>query len=103
MEPKPYTILLHPAFLGWLSSLKDRQARARLKVRLARLQEGNPGDYRDLGGDLVELRIPYGPGYRIYLTVTDTRATILYGGTKQGQSKDIKAARTLLEEAQNDH
>ena len=60
-------------FAGWLKALRDAQARKRIRVRLERLEtQGNPGDYKTVGNGVYELRIDYGPGYRIYLAFAGT-------------------------------
>lgn len=78
----------------WLEGLTDREAVARIRVRLARLRLGNPGDWRAVGGGVRELRIDLGPGYRVYLGMRGPRmAVLLWGGTKSGQERDIRLAR----------
>jgi len=80
-------------FRDWLHSLKDRQARARIRVQLARLALGNWGDIKPVGQGVSELRINYGPGYRIYLAARDsTWVLLLGGGTKKRQQTDIRKA-----------
>ncbi|MQP68065.1 type II toxin-antitoxin system RelE/ParE family toxin [Niveispirillum sp. SYP-B3756] len=84
------------AFTDWLDGLRDRQARARILVRLARLAEGNAGDVKSVGGGIAELRIDYGPGYRVYLTQRGGVLVILLaGGDKTTQDRDIAKARRL--------
>jgi putative addiction module killer protein len=83
-------------FARWLGSLRDRQARARIQVRIDRLQTGNPGDVKPVGGGVSELRIDYGPGYRIYVVERGTALVILLaGGDKRTQSRDIATAQEL--------
>ena len=83
-------------FSEWLNGLNDRKARARVRVRLDRLSLGNFGDCRSLGGGLYELRIDYGPGYRVYFgEVGDRAILLLIGGTKRSQQRDITQARDL--------
>ena len=85
-------------FKRWLDDLRDEQARQRIVARLARLRRGNFGDAKSLGGQLRELRLTYGPGYRIYFVQQGQRVVILLaGGTKSSQSPDIVRARQLLE------
>jgi putative addiction module killer protein len=84
-------------YAEWLRNLNDRQARARIRARLARLQVGNLGDCKSLGGGLFELRIDYGPGYRVYLTQRgETWILLLCGGDKRTQSRDIERVRAYL-------
>lgn len=81
-------------FSKWLKGLRDPQARARILVRLDRLRSRNPGDHKFIGEDLLEFRITYGPGYRIYLGRDGTCLVVLLGGgDKASQSKDIATAK----------
>lgn len=82
-------------FSIWLNSLRDKKARAKIDKRLTRLQLGNFGDHKSLGGGVSELRISEGPGYRIYYGTTgNTVVILLCGGSKASQSKDINMAKT---------
>lgn len=84
-------------FTQWLRGLKDEQARSRIRVRMARLQLGNFGDCKSVGGGLLEMRIDHGPGYRVYVARRgDTRVLLLSGGDKRTQTQDIKQARAFL-------
>jgi len=84
------------AFDRWLRSLRDTRARARITVRLRRLSLGNPGDTKPVGEGISELRIPYGPGYRIYyLTRSPVVVVLLCGGDKSSQPSDIEQAKTI--------
>ena len=86
-------------FLTWMRGLRDERAKARVVSRIHRMELGNPGDAKQLGGGLNEMRIDYGPGYRIYFTSRGASIVILLaGGDKRTQSRDIKKARQLLEE-----
>jgi putative addiction module killer protein len=81
------------AFLAWFRSLRDRQARARIMVRIDRLSLGNSGDVRQVGEGVSELRIDYGPGYRVYFVRRGVELVIvLGGGDKRTQSRDIQIA-----------
>lgn len=85
-------------YRGWINSLRDRAGRARIQVRVDRLVHGNPGDYRDLGKGVSELRIDVGPGYRVYyLKRGDRLLLLLAGGDKSTQQKDIQSAMRLAE------
>jgi putative addiction module killer protein len=82
------------AFAAWFSALRDRQAKARIAARIDRLALGNPGDVRPVGEGVSELRIDYGPGYRVYFVQRGTTLVVLLaGGDKRSQSRDIAAAR----------
>lgn len=83
-------------FVTWLDSLRDARARARILVRVERLVAGNPGDVRPVGEGVSELRIDYGPGYRVYFKEQRRKIVILLaGGNKQTQRRDIKTALRL--------
>ena len=83
-------------FAKWIDGLRDISARARILVRIERLAAGNPGDVRAVGEGVSELRIDYGPGYRVYYKKQGQKIIILLaGGDKSTQSKDIKVALRL--------
>lgn len=84
-------------FDRWLRKLKDRRAAARVQVRIDRLAQGNPGDVKPVGDRISELRIDYGPGYRIYYLHDDGGriVVLLCGGDKSIQRKDIEKANGL--------
>ncbi len=89
-------------FDQWLRQLRDRRAVARIAARLDRLAVGNPGDVKALGGGLSELRIDYGPGYRVYLMQRGLIVVVLLcGGDKSTQDKDIQRAKKIAEEWRN--
>jgi putative addiction module killer protein len=82
-----------PVFAKWLGALRDRQARARIQVRMDRLALGLAGDARPVGSGVSELRIDYGPGYRVYFKHQDRDVVILLaGGDKRTQDRDIRRA-----------
>lgn len=86
-------------FSAWLLGLKDQRARAKIRARIARMQLGNMGDFASVGGGVLELRIHYGPGFRVYFGQDDNVVVILLcGGDKQSQEKDIEFAKRLWEE-----
>ena len=86
-------------FTGWLRSLRDSRARARIAIRIDRLAEGNPGDVRPVGSGISELRINYGPGYRVYYVQRgDLLVVLLCGGDKDSQDLDIRRAKELASE-----
>jgi putative addiction module killer protein len=84
------------AFAKWLDGLRDVRARARVQVRIERLAAGNAGDVAPIGEGVSELRIDYGPGYRLYFKRQGRELVILLaGGDKRTQSADIKTALRL--------
>lgn len=83
-------------FARWIDGLRDIRAKARVLVRIERLASGNPGDVKSLGEGVSEMRIDYGPGYRVYFARRKGRLIILLaGGDKRTQARDIKAAQGL--------
>ena len=83
-------------FATWFRALRDRQAKARIQVRIDRLQLGLAGDVRPVGEGVSELRIDYGPGYRVYFVRRGRELVILLaGGDKRNQDRDIKKAIEL--------
>jgi putative addiction module killer protein len=83
-------------YASWFAGLRDRRARSRIDVRIRRLSLRNPGDVRPVGQGVSELRIDYGPGYRIYFVQRGpTLVILLAGGDKSTQSQDIRTALEL--------
>ena len=83
-------------FSTWLRGLRDHRAKAKIAARIQRLAHGNLGDVKPVGGGVSELRVHYGPGYRIYLVERGKAMIIvLAGGDKSTQTRDIKAAKAL--------
>jgi putative addiction module killer protein len=83
-------------FVEWLDGLRDIHARARILARIERLATGNPGDVRPVGEGVSELRIDFGPGYRVYYKKQGKAVLVLLaGGDKRTQAKDIKTALHL--------
>lgn len=83
-------------YLDWINSLNDRAGRARIQVRVDRLVHGNPGQHRVLTDGVCELKIDFGPGYRVYYTErAGVVVVLLAGGDKSSQQKDIKTAISL--------
>ena len=93
------SVLQTDEFRDWLDRLRDERAKAQIAARIRRMEQENPGDVRALGGGLIEMRIDFGPGYRIYW-VRRGRSIILLlcGGDKRSQQRDITKARALIEE-----
>jgi putative addiction module killer protein len=84
-------------FTEWLNGL-DLQTRARVRVRIDRLEEGLFGDVEPVGEGVSELRMDFGPGYRVYFGQVGRAVHLLLGGSKQGQQKDIRRAKKLWRE-----
>ncbi len=85
-------------FAKWIDGLRDIRARARILVRVERLSLGNPGDAKPVGEGVSEMRIDYGPGYRVYFKkIGQTVVVLLAGGDKRTQAKDIKSALRLAQ------
>jgi putative addiction module killer protein len=92
-------VLTTQVFDRWLRKLKDRQARLRIVERIDRLTYGNPGDTKPVGQGVWELRLTYGPGYRVYyLQDGDNLVLLLCGGDKSTQQADIDRAHRLTDE-----
>lgn len=86
-------------FNKWMSKLKDATVKRKLLARLARVENGNFGDFKQLGGDLFELRFFFGSGLRIYYTIQGERVVLLLtGGDKSSQARDIEKAARLIHE-----
>ena len=80
----------------WINALKDQVGRARIQMRIDRLSHGNPGQHRQLTDGIAELKIDYGPGYRVYYTERRGELIVLLaGGDKASQQRDIKSAIAL--------
>ena len=100
MQPSPFQLVYYTDAAGlkpfreWLLALRDRAALQRIAVRLDRVELGNLGDHRSVGAGVMELRINYGPGYRVYYAHDGVRIVLLLiGGDKSTQVKDIKTAK----------
>lgn len=92
-------IVKSDTFDRWLRKLRDSRARARIEMRIRRLSLGNPGDVQPIGAGLSEMRIDYGPGYRVYyMQQGAVVAVLLCGGDKRTQQEDIAKAKMLAEE-----
>ena len=91
-----YTILRTGNFDSWLSKLKDGRGKARIIERIRSAERGNFGDCEPVGSGILEMRIHFGPGYRVYFTRTaNVVYVLLCGGTKRGQQRDIAKAKDL--------
>lgn len=93
-----YDITRTERFANWLADLRDRKAQTIIAARIERIRAGNFGDAKALGSGLSELRIAFGPGYRVYFTIEGgTVIVLLAGGDKSSQSRDIAAARAMMD------
>jgi putative addiction module killer protein len=108
MEAQPREVVLYVTeddecpFTVWLDSLRDRQARVRIKKRLDRIEMGNLGDFKPVGEGVLELRITYGPGYRVYFAQTGSMIILLLcAGDKSTQDQDILKAKQYWKDFQN--
>lgn len=91
-----YALVATTDFSGWLGALRDRRASAKINDRLLRAADGNFGDVKSASGGISEMRIDYGPGYRVYFVVRGNELVILLcGGDKRTQKRDIAYARQL--------
>jgi putative addiction module killer protein len=91
------------AFETWLTRLKDRRGRAKIVARIDRLALGNPGDVAPVGEGVSELRIHFGPGYRVYFVRRGKSVVVLLcGGDKGSQERDIAQAKTLAAELEDE-
>ncbi|MGL5290197.1 MAG: type II toxin-antitoxin system RelE/ParE family toxin [Aeromonas sp.] len=89
-------ILKTSTFERWFYSLRDARAQARITARIRRLSLGNPGDVKPIGDGLSEIRIDYGPGYRVYfMNKGPIIIVLLCGGDKGSQARDIEQAKAI--------
>ena len=94
-----YTVLQTDEFQAWLDDLSDSRAQIRIAARLRLAEAGNLGDWGPVGGPVSELRVDYGPGYRLYFTRRGNVLIImLAGGDKSTQRRDIRRAQKIAEE-----
>ena len=94
-----YEIFTTQNFDTWLQSIKDNRAKARILNRIDLMESGHFGDHKSLGKRLYELRLFYGPGYRVYYTLKNRQIVLLVsGGDKSTQERDIRKAYKLIEE-----
>ncbi len=86
-------------FIAWFARLRDREARPRIMARIRRLSLGNPGDVKAVGEGVSEIRVDYGPGYRVYFVGRGASIVVLLcGGDKRSQNRDIARAINLARE-----
>lgn len=92
----PLEVRQTEVYARWFDGLRDRQVRARIDVRVRRLSLGNPGDVAPVGEGVSEMRIDFGPGFRVYFVRREKTVVILLaGGDKKSQQRDIKVAQEL--------
>ena len=97
------TILRTAVFDAWLSKLKDSRGKARIVERIRSAERGNFGDCESVGNGVSEMRIHFGPGYRVYVSRTgDVVYVLLCGGTKRGQQRDIAKAQAMARQLEED-
>ena len=97
------TILRTAVFDTWLSKLKDPRGKARIIERIRSAERGNFGDCEFIGNGVSEMRIHFGPGYRVYFARTgDVVYVLLCGGTKRGQQRDIAKAQVMARQLDED-
>ena len=91
-------------FIQWFQSIRDKDTQQRIDKRLARLEDGNFGDCQPVGGGVLELRLHFGPGYRIYFgQIENTLVLLLCGGDKKSQQADIETAKIYWREYKEAH
>ena len=94
-----FTVRQTQEFQDWLDGLKDIKAQLRIVARLRLAEAGNLGDWKAVGGEVSEMRIAFGPGYRLYFTKRqNVLIVMLAGGDKSTQARDIKRAQKLLQQ-----
>jgi putative addiction module killer protein len=98
-----FTVRQTEEFQDWLDGLRDVRAQARIAARLRLAEAGNLGDWKPVGGEVSEMRVDYGPGYRLYFARRQTILIVmLAGGDKSSQTRDIKRAQRLLKQLESD-
>jgi len=100
--PRMFTVLRTDEFKTWSAGLRDLKAIARIDARIRRAEMGNLGDVKSVGGGVGEMRIDYGPGYRLYFTRRGLELIVLLcGGDKRTQAADIKRAQKMVAELED--
>ncbi|MBS0398499.1 MAG: type II toxin-antitoxin system RelE/ParE family toxin [Proteobacteria bacterium] len=98
-----FTVRLTAEFEAWLDGLQDKKAQVRVAARLRLAEAGNLGDWKSIAGAISEMRVNFGPGYRLYFTRRGRILIVmLNAGDKSNQAKDIKRARQILQELESD-
>ncbi len=102
MEARPIKIITTKQFEEWYRAIRDVRSRRKIALRIDRLKVGNFGDWKSVGEGVFELRIPFGPGFRVYFArKRNILVVILCGGDKNSQSKDIKKAQEIWREIED--
>jgi len=98
-----FTVQLTSQFQEWLDELDDHRAQVRIAARLRQAEAGNLGDWKSVGGELSEMRVNFGPGYRLYFTRRGKILIVmLAGGDKSTQASDIRRAKRILDQLELD-
>ncbi|GHT81171.1 addiction module antitoxin RelB [Actinomycetota bacterium] len=104
IDESEFEVIKSDEFNKWLEGLKDRQARYRITQHIDRLRIGLLGDFEIITKDIMELRFHFGPGYRVYIHKEGSEIIVLLnGGDKSTQSKDIKKAKKILQEFEEEY
>ena len=94
-----FTVLQTQEFQNWLDALRDRRGQVRIAARIRLAEAGNLGDWKPIGGEVSEMRVDFGPGYRLYFTRRGSVLIVLLaGGDKSTQARDIRRAQRMLKE-----
>jgi len=94
-----FTVLQTQEFQNWLDALRDRRGQARIAARIRLAEAGNLGDWKPVGGEVSEMRVDFGPGYRLYFTRRGSVLIVmLAGGDKSTQVRDIQRAQRIVKE-----
>lgn len=98
-----FTVQLTSEFEAWLDGLQDKKAQVRIAARLRLAEAGNLGDWNSIAGAISEMRVNFGPGYRLFFTRRGRILIVmLNGGDKSTQAKDIKRAQQILKELESE-
>jgi putative addiction module killer protein len=98
-----FALQLTLEFESWLDGLRDKKAQVRIAARLRQASAGNLGDWKPVGGDVSEMRVNFGPGYRLYFTRKgNVLIVMLAGGDKSSQTRDIKRAQKILKDLESE-
>ena len=98
-----FSVRLTQEFQDWLDALRDRKGQVRVAARIRLAEAGNLGDWKPVGGEVSEMRVNFGPGYRLYFTRQGSLLIImLAGGDKSSQHRDIKRAQRIVRELEAD-